>query len=122
MLINTFLQQLAAAPEQLEFSDSMAVIDGNYEFIATEFSNGEQINLPGQNTGSCKIFAFAQLQHLNTAQTLACFGRYYRDDVVKHPNAQDHQNIRQFILHGWQGIDFKGQALLKKQHPLKVIK
>ncbi|MEH6453639.1 MAG: HopJ type III effector protein [Psychromonas sp.] len=114
MLINTFLEQLDVTPEKVEFSDSMAVIDNNYEFTATEFSNGEQTNLVGQNAGSCKIFAFAQLQGLTQAQTLACFGGYYRDDVIKHPNGQDHQNIRQFIIHGWQGINFKGQALLQK--------
>jgi hypothetical protein len=114
LLINTFIQQLSSLPGQIEFSDTMSVIDENYEFVAIEFTNGEQVNLSGQNSGSCKIFAFAQLHHLTTTQTLACFGRYYRDDVVKHPNAQDHQNIRQFILHGWQGISFNGQALFKK--------
>lgn len=114
MLISKFLEQLSTAPEQVEFSDSMSVIESNYQFTATEFSNGEQVNLVGQNAGSCKIFAFAQLQGLTESQTLACFGSYYRDDVVKNPNSADHQNIRQFIIHGWQGISFKGQALLQK--------
>ena len=57
----------------------------------------------GENSGSCKIFAFAQLHHLDEASTLACFGAYYRDDVLKHPQGSDHQNIRQFINTGWQG-------------------
>ncbi|WP_083761723.1 HopJ type III effector protein [Psychromonas ingrahamii] len=47
---------------------------------------------------------------------LACFGHYYREDVLKHPQAKDHQNIRQFMISGWQGIDFSSQALYNKKN------
>jgi len=114
MLISTFLDKLNTAPESVEFTDTMAVIEANYLFSETEFVNGTQVNNAGQNSGSCKIFAFAQLQQLSVQQTLACFGCYYRDDVLQHPDAEDHQNIRQFMLNAWQGITFSGTPLSAK--------
>ena len=114
MLINEFLEKLSAQPENIEFTDTMAVIEKNYDFTATAFNNGLQVNEAGANSGSCKLFYFAQLQNLNESQTLACFGRYYRDDVLKHLDANDHQNIRQFMVNGWLGIKFLGQVLTKK--------
>lgn len=114
MLITTFLDKLMTAPETLEFSDTMAVIDENYLFTETAFVNGTQQNDAGQNSGSCKIFSFALLQNLTQAQTLACFGAYYRHDVLQNPSGDDHQNIRQFILNGWQGINFDAPALTAK--------
>ena len=92
----------------------MAVIEENYQFSETDFSNGQQNNKAGKNSGSCKIFAFASLHKLTEPQTLACFGSYYRDDVLQNPEGDDHQNIRQFMLHGWSGITFKAQALTDK--------
>ena len=114
ILVTDFLEKLATQPESIEFTETMAVIDGHYEFTERAFTNGSQVNEAGQNSGSCKLFAFAQLHKLNQAQTLACFGGYYREHVLKHPDATDHQNIRQFMLHGWPGITFSKQALVKK--------
>jgi len=54
------------------------------------------------------------LQNLTPQETLACFGAYYRDDVFKHPEATNHQNIRNFIKHGWSGIKFQSIALKAK--------
>ncbi|GAK84871.1 type III effector HopPmaJ [Vibrio ponticus] len=39
------------------------------------------------------------------------FGDFYRKDVLGNPDGDDHQNIRNFIAHGWNGIKFEGQAL-----------
>ena len=114
MLIATFLDKLSTVPQTIEFTDTMAVIEADYLFTESAFVNGEQSNAAGENSGSCKLFAFAQLHNLDQAQTLACFGGYYRDDVLKNPQANDHQNIRQFMIHGWQGIKFSAQALVKK--------
>lgn len=114
MDLNTFLQTLRNTPDSIAFSDTMAVIETLYEFTPTAFKNGELMNEQGQNSGSCKLFAFAQLQGLSPQQTLACFGAYYRDDVLKHPEATDHQNIRNFIKYGWAGIKFNGSALKPK--------
>lgn len=114
MLINTFLEKLKSSPESIEFTDSIAVIEANYDFTETAFSNGLQQNNVGQNSGSCKLFAFALLQKLTQQETLALFGIYYREDVLQHPDADDHQNIRQFMINGWDGIRFNANALTSK--------
>ncbi len=109
-----FLAQLTQSPEQIEFSDTMAVIDANYDFTPAAFTNGSTFNEANQNNGSCKIFAFGLLNDLSAEQVLACFGTYYRDDVLQHPKGDDHQNIRNFIISGWKGIKFDGEALRSK--------
>lgn len=114
MLLNAFLDKLRSAPGTIDFNETMAVIEEGYVFSETAFVNGEQENKAGENSGSCKLFAFAKSQDFNEAQTLACFGQYYRDDVLKTPHGTDHQNIRQFMSHGWQGITFLTQPLADK--------
>ena len=112
MKIQDFITKLKEQPEELVFTDTMATIEANYTFTATTFKNGDTTNEAGQNSGSCKLFAFAKLQELSTQDTLACFGEYYRNDVLKNPNGTDHQNIRNFITHSWNGISFEGNALV----------
>ncbi|MEG0198898.1 MAG: HopJ type III effector protein, partial [Acinetobacter sp.] len=34
--------------------------------------------------------------------------------VLATPEATDHQNIRQFMLNGWDGIQFESEALAAK--------
>jgi hypothetical protein len=111
MTVDELLQQVRSAPDTLEFAEVMAVIDEAYHYTPTAFSNGDVINPAGSNEGSCKIFAFAQLHSLGELETLALFGRYYREDVLGNPAGDDHANIRNFILDGWLGIRFDGQAL-----------
>jgi len=42
------------------------------------------------------------------------WGQYYRD-VLATPTKDDHQNIRNFMKYGWDGVDFaNGIALTKK--------
>lgn len=118
MTINDFLQKLNDSPETIEFSDTMAVVEANYDFSETAFQNGDLHNDAGENSGSCKLFAFAQLQNLSVAQTLACFGGYYRDDVLVHPEGSEHQNIRHFMQYGWSGMEFSGTALKEKNSEL----
>jgi hypothetical protein len=102
----------------IEFTDVIGVIDACYDYQPTLFTNGDLINnivnQPGENKGSCKIFAFAMLHHLSVEQTLHCFGKYYRQDVLKHPESGSHANIRQFMRTGWQGINYQDNALQKK--------
>ena len=114
MNVEHLLQQIAGAPLAIQFSDVIATIDNNYTFTPTAFSNGEIRNEAGQNNGSCKIFAFARLHGLNEEHTLACFGDYYRKDVLASPGGSDHSNIRNFMTSGWSGIDFDGEALSPK--------
>lgn len=114
MTIDSFIARLHTAPDSIQFTDTIAVIEAHYNFTATAFQNGALKNEAGQNSGSCKLFSFAKLHGLTEQQTLACFGNYYRLDVVQHPQAQDHQNIRNFMQSGWQGIQFDRQPLTIK--------
>ncbi len=114
MTLNSFLKKIKTQPEDIEFTETMAVIEDNYHFIETQFSNAELVNKAGENSGSCKLFAFAQLQNLSKEQTLACFGAYYREDVLNNPDVDNHQNIRHFINHGWIGIVFNNIPLKEK--------
>jgi len=114
MNLNIFLQKLNNTPNDIAFSDTMAIIEALYDFSPAAFKNGELKNEQGQNSGSCKLFSFAQLQGLSPQQTLACFGAYYRDDVLKHPEENDHQNIRNFMKTGWAGIQFSAIPLKPK--------
>lgn len=111
MILEAFLQILKENPETIEFDQTMAVIDETYSFTPTAFRNGDLANEAGQNSGSCKIYAFGQLQNLSKQQTLACFGHYYREDVLQNPDGTDHQNIRNFMKTGWAGIEFDGVPL-----------
>ncbi|GAB2651145.1 HopJ type III effector protein [Vibrio panuliri] len=111
MELKSFLQQLQTNPTSVEFAQSIAVIEANYSFTPTAFSNGTMRNPQGENNGSCKILAFALQHQLSEEQTLAMFGEFYRVDVLGNPDGHDHQNIRNFIAHGWQGVKFEGKAL-----------
>ena len=114
MTLESFLQKLQSTPDAIEFADTMAVIEAHYQFTPTAFKNGELENAAGQNSGSCKLFAFAKLQGFNKQQTLVCFGAYYRNDVLEHSQGTDHGNIRNFIKFGWDGITYGADALQLK--------
>lgn len=100
---------------QINFEDVMAVISANYHYQPSTFTNGEIVNQAGTNEGSCKIFAYAQLNDLSEQATLQCFGQYYRDDVLKNPTGHDHGNIRNFMKSGWAGVTFEQTALSQKK-------
>ncbi|MCJ7935238.1 MAG: HopJ type III effector protein [Chryseobacterium sp.] len=108
------LEQLKHFPETIQFSEVIAYIDENYNFTPAAFRNGNIKNEEGQNNGSCKIFGFALYNGLTKEQTLPLFGEFYREDVLKHPNGTDHQNIRNFMEFGWEGISFEGDPLIEK--------
>lgn len=106
-----YLKKVQQTPENLEFSELMEVIDNEYNFTPTAFRNGELENSDNENMGSCKLFSFAQLHGLSAEETLACFGAYYREDVMQNPDGADHQNIRNFIQTAWDGLVFSRMAL-----------
>jgi hypothetical protein len=107
------IEQLRETLTTLKFSEVMAIIDALYNFRPTEFTNGGTHNEADQNNGSCKLFAFAQLNEFTEPQTLALFAEYYRD-VLATPNGVDHQNIRHFMMTGWSGISFSELPLTPK--------
>ena len=115
MTVEELIALIKKQPDKVEFDQVIDCIDNNYEYNPTHFTNGQGHdlvnNLAGSNEGSCKIFAFAQLHQLTPAQTLACFGAIYREEVLRNPGGNDHQNIRNFMKDGWAGITFNGTAL-----------
>lgn len=111
MTLEEFFTLLQTSPETIEFAQTMQVIEDNFIYTPAAFTNGDTNNESGTNEGSCKIFAFGRLNSLPEKTTLACFGAYYREDVLQNPNATDHANIRNFMVHGWPGIKFESEAL-----------
>jgi len=109
--MNKLKELLKCTPEKIEFDQVMQVIEENYNYTPTRFTNGEGND---QVTNEADRNSFAQLNNLNEKQTLACFGNYYREDVLAHPENTDHANIRNFIKYGWRGIHFDGIALTEK--------
>jgi hypothetical protein len=114
MTLDSFLLQIRHSPDTIEFNDTLTLIDALYDFTPTSFRNGTQVNAAGENNGSCKIFAFAQLHGLTQAETLACFGHYYREDVLGEPAGSGHANIRNFMVYGWQGMVLDSSPLAPK--------
>ena len=115
MNLISFIKQLQENPKTITFQDTIQVIEETYDFNPTAFKNGSHYNNIGENNGSCKIFAFAKLQNLSEEATLACFGAYYFEEVLNNPDGNDHQNIRNFMQTGLNGIQFEGEALAPKK-------
>lgn len=109
--LEDFLQQTKTG--SLPFSEVLQFIESRYKHTPTAFKNGEVENAASQNQGSAKVFAFAQLNGLSIEDTLYLFAEHYKA-VLDHPDATDHQNIRQFMTNGWPGITFEGVALVPK--------
>jgi len=110
MSLSTFLNQIKSN-EHISFNDTMAIINEYYNYTPSTFTNGlgessSVTNEAGTNEGSCKIFAFALLNQLDPTQTLKLFGDYYQE-VLNDPEGNSHQNIRNFMQDGWQGISFQ---------------
>jgi hypothetical protein len=113
--MNPQIQQLLKQLQQneLPFNQVIDFINAHYQHQPTAFKNGDTFNEESQNQGSARVFAFAQLNNLSKEDTLYLFAEHYQA-VLATPDGTDHQNIRQFMQHGWQGIEFKGQVLLVK--------
>ena len=110
----SILKEKVQQAEILVFSEVIDSIDSYYSFTPTSFTNGELTNEAGTNNGSCKVFSFAKEHSLNVSETLFLFGEHYQK-VLLTPNDEDHQNIRNFMKFGWEGVQFPGNALeLKK--------
>lgn len=113
--LHKLLQRIDELPESIDFDEVIAVINEQYHYTPAGFHNGigddALWNAAGENTGSCRIFAFARLHDLDEDSTLACFGSFYRDDVLKFPARNDHSNIRRFMRDGWSGIRFVDNPL-----------
>jgi hypothetical protein len=114
MTLHQFIDTLKSNPSTIAFADTMAVIESEYEFVPTAFKNGELYNKAGENSGSCKLFAFAKLQGFSQDETLVCFGTFYTEDVLNDPDGSGHQNIRNFMKTSFEGLEFEGEPLKLK--------
>lgn len=112
--MDNFLKKLNQEAESITFQETIDYIDNHFQFTPTAFINGDLRNEANQNNGSCKIFAFAKLEDLSQEKTLQLFGDFYRNDVLKNPDGNDHQNIRNFIKYGWDRLTFENEPLIRK--------
>jgi hypothetical protein len=113
MTIFEFKKKLYTNPTEVSFTETMQVIKDNYSFSATAFTNGNINNKAGENSGSCKIFAFAIHQQLTKEETLFCFAEHYQS-VLNDEHGNAHQNIRNFIKTGFESLSFKNEPLQLK--------
>jgi len=107
--------RLRLKSEVVAFAETLALIGELYHYSPTAFTNGlgdGALHSPaGTNEGSCKVFAFAQLNGLTADETLACFGEHYQA-VLADPAGTGHPNIRLFMRDGFAGIQFAGTPLV----------
>lgn len=108
-MLNDLLTQLQI--KTANFADVIRFIEARYTPVPTAFRNGDQANAATENQGSAKLLSFAKLEGLSETDTLSLFAEHYAA-VLATPEGIDHQNIRQFMLHGWAGVVFEGEALL----------
>ena len=107
-MAQALLAQLKAG--SAKFADVLAFIEARYQHNPTAFQNGTQFNAATENQGSAKVFSFAKIEGLNAEETLSLFAEHYAS-VLATPEGTDHQNIRQFMQNGWDGVKFEGEAL-----------
>ncbi|MDM1294651.1 HopJ type III effector protein [Sphingobacterium sp. N143] len=106
------IEQLLAksASGQLQFQEVLDHIAAHYDYHPTTFQNGSLQNSKEENQGSAKLLYFAQLNQLSKEDTLRLFAEHYQN-VLDNPTGEGHQNIRQFMANGWDGVAFE-QAVL----------
>lgn len=99
--------------KSIQFTDVLSYIESNYDISASAFVNGNQENAENQNQGSAKVLSFAKLNDLSEEDTLLLFAEHYQA-VLDTPDGIDHQNIRQFMISGWDGVKFDKTVLVSK--------
>lgn len=99
--------------DPIQFKDVLTFIEQNYSYSASSFQNGAQFNAENENQGSARVLYFAFINELNEEEALALFGEHYLA-VLETPDGVDHQNIRQFMKNGWQGVKFDKDVLQPK--------
>jgi len=117
MTLSELLSDIENQPNKVEFDSVIETINTEYTYTPSKFTNGIEddmvVNESETNEGSCKILAFAILNDLSTEQALACFGKYYRDDVLQHPEGNDHSNIRTLMKYNLDNVFFYNTVLVK---------
>ncbi|UYW00811.1 HopJ type III effector protein [Flavobacterium agricola] len=103
----------ALQKQELIFNDVLAHIENLYEAQPTAFTNGSLKNEGTQNQGSARVLFFAKKEGLSANDTLCLFAEHYQA-VLNDPDGEAHQNIRQFMQHGWDGVTFEKDVLIEK--------
>lgn len=98
---------------ELQFQEVLAHIADQYIYSASAFQNGALKNSKEENQGSAKVFYFAKLNNLSQEETLGLFAEHYQN-VLDNPAGEGHQNIRQFMSNGWDGVSFEEEVLVEK--------
>lgn len=96
--------------QKLPFSEILGHIDSLYTHTPTAFKNGELQNAASENQGSAKIFYFAKINNLSKNDTLLLFAEHYQA-VLDDLQGTSHQNIRNFMKFGTEGLIFENAAL-----------
>ena len=83
-----------------------------------------RINTSGNISGKCgtmkkgkattRCLPKKKAQSLTKEEALACFGAFYFEEVLNDPTGTGHQNIRNFMNHGFDGLAINGTALSEK--------
>lgn len=97
----------------LSFKEILNYIEEHYQSNLSAFKNGELQNSEDENQGSAKTLFFAQLNNLSKEDTLKLFAEHYQS-VLEDLNGTSHQNIRNFMKHGWDGVVFENEVLKAK--------
>jgi len=112
MTQESYLEGLRSG-KQMDFDDLMTLIDEHFDYTPASFTNGDLQNADNENQGSAKLFRFAAIHQLTQLEVLHCFGQYYQE-VLADPEGGAHQNIRNFITYGWEGLEFDSPILVRK--------
>lgn len=59
MTLQDFKNKLQENPTAIDFSETISIIETNYEFTPTSFVNENTKSSSDQNLDSCKVFVFA---------------------------------------------------------------
>lgn len=98
--------------EQIMLADTVKMIDNEFDYFEVPFNCGDAQNAINENATSGKIFSLALIAGLDKDTTLNLFGEVYRD---LSPSGSDHQNIREFIKSGIDGLKFPtGYCIVSK--------
>ena len=112
MNTSEYLEQLRSGVK-MDFSDFTNLIDQEYEFLNVAFTNSGLVNSKEENQGTAKVFCFGLIHSLSESDTLRCFGEHYQS-VIEDSNGTSHQNIRNFMKTGFDGLAFESEVLSSK--------
>ena len=102
MTISEFKRKLKENPNNVAFSETIELIEAHYDFTPTSFVNGDLTNKAGENSGSCKVFAFAKAQSLSKEEALAFLKeRGINNGIIFHSESFDND---QYFFHPYHKL------------------